>query len=138
MPEAATGFSDIIRAIGDFGIMIVVSAAAIFVLVRVLSIMVDQVKTTYESVVPSIHEVKEECNEIKANLLQSLTNHNTASQKNLYELKVDLQTITKHLDQLAQKVDSIESDIKIIKATEERDRKKLLEAKSKEDSASND
>ena len=110
----ATDIPDMIKAISDVGIMIVLSAVTVMFLMKVLTILLDQTKKASEELLPKIRELGDKLSETQSQVSNLIMNHNQSSNKKLSALEIQINQLIEKANRLESRLDDCDKDHKAI------------------------
>lgn len=119
MTQADKGnITEVVKAIEDLGITVVVCAVVVLFLYKILNTMVNQVDTTYQSILPEMQKIGAAISEAKTSIIEAITNHNSASANRLHDaaantqaLEANVAELTKNVSELTAKISSLDTNI---------------------------
>ena len=109
-----TELRDVIEAISNVGIMIVLSAVIVLFLMKVLTMLLDQTKKANNEILPKIESLSSKIVDTQSQLSNLIMNHNQSSNKKLSALELQLNQIAEKADRLESRLDDCDNDHKAI------------------------
>lgn len=105
---AEGGFMDILNSISNFGILVVIGAVAVIFLTKVLNHLLQQNTTIMDTVTKKLDEIINSVHTNQANLIDSLSSHNSHNNTMMNIQSKDLEDIKQTLDILRILINEIE------------------------------
>lgn len=89
---------NISKLISDYGATVILAAVGIIFLVKVLNTFLEKDKAVTNSIIPGLTEIRNTIANLKVTVVETISSHNTASNKKLTEVKTEINAVQKAFD----------------------------------------